>query len=276
MPIEYSLPYAEYAARPGLSSSALKVGTRSMLHMQHYITHGRSDTPSLRWGRLVHRAVLEPSRQFAVFDGPRRAGAAWEAFKAAHDEDDIIKEDEAAKLATLSGRVRCHGHAGMLLRNVKTEASCFWTDPILGPCKCRIDAYDPARGIVEIKTARSIATRDFANACAQLAYDIQVGWYAWVAVASGLFLKPPSVNVIAIESAPPHDVRAYSVGDAILEKGLEKARAIALAYRAAEATSTFAGVCEDVLAPLELPAWYGGTMEGLGSLNLEGVDDADE
>ncbi len=256
MPYELNLSYSEYAKRPGLSSSALKKGIQSMLHMDWYIKNGMEDTDSLRWGRVVHRATLEPSRTFVVYPGATRRGSEWEAFKAMYDEDDIIKKGEREKLDVIAARILADKNAAMFLRGARCEVSCFWTDPLLGDCKCRLDAASKEAGVTELKNSKSVAPRDFSQTSARMGYDIQLGWNSWGAHASGLYEKRPSTHIVAIESCQPFDFVVHSVTDGIIEAGLEKGREIAAKYRACQAANHFPGVADDVLVPFELPIWY--------------------
>ena len=55
------MTYEEYAELPGINATSIKAGVKSMLHMHHCMTGGgHKETPALRWGKLVHLAVLEP------------------------------------------------------------------------------------------------------------------------------------------------------------------------------------------------------------------------
>ena len=126
--IIHGMPAAKYHAAKGLSATAIKQGRISPRHMRQYLVGPpRDETPAMRWGKLLHAAVLEPavfSENVTVFDG-RRAGKAWDEHVEEHGAEWTIKQDEMGKLLTCSARVHAHPQAGELLADVQTEVSVF-------------------------------------------------------------------------------------------------------------------------------------------------------
>ena len=90
-----------------LSFSSLKAFARSPLAFIEYKTNKKEPTPAMRFGTLVHRAILEPerySRTVAIYEGQRR-GKAWKEFEAEHADMDIVTTTEAMTIRQLAHRV---------------------------------------------------------------------------------------------------------------------------------------------------------------------------
>ena len=269
--IEYGLSYAEYDKRPGLRSSELKKGAKSMLHMRHYIEHGSEPTPAMIRGVQMHAAVLEPAvfaRTYVIWDGKRKQGATWEAFKDDNAGKEIISVDEHAALLMASEQVWSHRGASGLLRATKHETSVFWHDSVYGAAKIRMDGICERQGIIEYKTTGSVDQHSFANTCAKMGYDIQMGW-GWHAAMELTGRADMPYHVIAQEQKAPYDVVVYRVPDSVLKAGYERAEEIARWYRTCERMNEFAGICYEVVE-LEWPVWAGG--EGGDVVDMEGIE----
>lgn len=237
--------FEKYLARPGINATALKAGALSMLHMREVMTgRGKPDTPSLKWGRIVHRAVLEPDKwkdSFAVYDG-RRAGKKWEAFEAEHTGLEIVKPDQAAALEMLVDSVRSNADAARLLAGCTPEVTVTWQSERYGEAKARVDGLADDYS-VEFKTTRAIKPESFERQCANLEYKIQLGWYS-----IGLGPRIKSQWVIAVENVRPFDCVVYRVDDQLIEVGRDKAIKLAERYRECERVRRFPG-CQGEQGP---------------------------
>ena len=107
------VPFEDYLKIDAVSISVLKELKRSPLHYRYRLANPLQSAP-LTLGRAAHCAVLEPERyetQFAVWDRRTPAGnlkprnsAEWEAFKAAHEGQEILTEDQHLLDAQAIGR----------------------------------------------------------------------------------------------------------------------------------------------------------------------------
>jgi len=253
------MDFAEYKAIQAISATAIKAGAVSMKHMHAVMTEDeRAETPAMRWGFLVHLAILEPESfigRVAIFDGTKR-GKAWDEFKTANDSLDIITADEHDRLMAISTAVRSNKAAGDLITNTLHELSVRANDATTGQAKARLDGFSPILGVVELKTTARIQPELFAKQFVGMGYDLQVGWYCDLARRHYELDAMPACHVIAIESKPPYDVAVYRVPDMVINVGKSKARKIAEAYRQAEKAGVFPGVMDGV-KELVMPAWYG-------------------
>ena len=243
-----------------LTATAIKAGRKSMKAMRFVMVGGvRKVSPAMRFGSLVHTAVLEPHRlrEYGVWEGMDRrttAGkAAFAAFCDQYDEDHIISEDELAKLTEIADEVRACPYWPEL-QTARREVEYHWTDSGCGECKCRVDAVTD-QTIFEVKTTRNAEKDRFLSQCAGLGYHLQLGWYAHgVEAVDG---KRRRVIVLAIDTGECVDSAGFIVKDSILDAGYQAARDIAVRYRACEFAKSFPGVAPDGLIEYELPVWAG-------------------
>lgn len=224
-----------------------------MKHMAYKMTGGEMpDNATLRWGRLVHLAVLEPATLLGLprWKGGRRSGADWDAFA-----DDLAGEyltvDEFSALSSICAAIPDNAEA-FLSAAPNHEQELRWLDPIAGPSKAKPDAWGPGL-LVEIKTARAIDPRSFGGQAVALGYHLQLGWYA-----RGLRLTDCTTSlhavVIAIEKELPFDVAVYEMDAATLKWAEDRAVEIARRYRECEGAGLFPGAfCEVEAYPI--PDW---------------------
>ena len=251
----------EYRALPGITATAIKAGATSMLAMRAAMQGvSKADSPAMRWGRLVHLAILEPSelpKRTAVWTEGRRAGKAWEAFCASLGDREHVTPDEMAELLATSAAVHANHDAHRLIEATAHEVLVKWMDATLGPCKARLDGVGKC-GVLEIKTARNVAPRAFASQFFSMGYPLQLGWYGWAAEQIDGY-ESAQTHVVAVSNTPPIDCVVYRVPSLVLERGRAEAIAIARRYRVCEQLGVFPGVDEgNGVVDLEVPAWAGG------------------
>lgn len=266
-----TMPYEDYALLPGLNASSIKHGVKSMLHMKA-ARDGElpKGSKALRWGKLIHSAILEPEMLFQrveVWEGDRKYGKLWDSFLADCGGSDewIVSREEQSALQRMSNAVHANSDAHWLIEGTKHEMVFQWKDPLYKEAKMRCDGYSERIGLLELKSTSKILPRQFASQCAQLGYDMQLGWYATGIRACGL--PCDRVAIIAVESSAPYCVVYYDVPDALIAKGAEKAIAIARAYRCCEGTGHFPGVADERQI-LELPDW----AEEEKEVSMEGIE----
>lgn len=236
--------------------SSLKHLGRSPAHYRHNQFNGRTDTTALRLGRAAHLAVLEPERyraECAVWDGGRRAGNAWEAFKEAHKGYDILTEDEHAQCLALAAAVRANTNAAPYLSGGRAEVTALWTDAVYGlDCKARLDFEASVRALVDLKTTRDASPEGFAREALRFQLHVQAAFYCdGYEAATGQRL--PYV-LVAVEKEPPHVVQVYRVPEAILALGRETYRELLGQLADCRRESRWPGYASGELE-LTLPRW---------------------
>jgi hypothetical protein len=184
-----SLTHEQYAALPGINASAIKKGAVSMKHMRHFLTERDDrDSPALRWGRIVHLAILEPDR-FAsvssVYDG-RRAGGKWEAHIDAHEKEWTLKPEEMAAIMKMTAAVYSEPEAARLISQSRHEIALQWTGGY-GAGKCRVDGLGDG-WFMDLKTIARLTAESMGRAYLSYDYDLQMGWYSEGAKTDGAFV----------------------------------------------------------------------------------------
>lgn len=223
------MPFAEYLKIDAINWSTLKHARRSPLHYRYAADHPPRDTTRLALGRAAHTAVFEPDRflrEYALFEGTRRAGKQWKAFQEQNAGKTILKVEEYETALAIRDAVRAHPVAAEYLRSGVAEQSISWTDALTGlPCKGRPDFISTCRtrpAIVDLKTTGDIEHHRFSHVVARMAYHAQGSFYQeGVAVTTGQTLP---VVLIPVEATPPHDVAVYVVGEDELYAGTETVR----------------------------------------------------
>ena len=257
------------ATQQAIRATAIKQGRISMAHMRLSMTVEREDTPALRWGRLVHMAVLEPERidTLRVWVGARR-GKEYAAFAEEVAGLEYLRDGEKPQLDAIADSAM--KAMASLPPLVHTEVYHEWTAPLYGLACCRVDAILDGGAMLEVKTCRKLSKRAFIKQAYELGYHLQLGWYDHGMAIAGY---TGGRWALALESNPPYCTALYRVPDYILKAGYEEAAEIAAAYRACEVHGIFPGPYDYEVMDYELPEWANKT-----ELDLTGLqeDDGDE
>lgn len=226
-----SLTNAAYHSHPALSNSRLS----------RFITSPRlldvpmKPTPSLRWGTLVHTALLEPALfgQTVVampegLDKGTGAKARVAEFEAAHAGKEIIDSAEAASLAAIVKRVTEDEFAMDLLGAPgRTEHSLFWDDEQTGiALRCRPDYWRNDGILVDVKTTADCSSWGFGKSALDYGYDRQAAIY-WDGVTAVTGTAPTAFVFIAIEHSKTSGetyVQCHNVEAETLMRGRERYR----------------------------------------------------
>jgi PDDEXK-like domain of unknown function (DUF3799) len=218
-----SMTFAAYRAIDAVNWSSLREMRVSPAQYRYRLDHPREDTTDLAFGRGAHAAVFEPDRlplEFAVWKGARRAGAAWQAFRAVHGDDTILKASEYERCIAIRDAVRAHAAAAALLRAGWGERAILWTDAETGlRCKARLDFFSSAPMLVDLKTTDDLAR--FGWTSEQVGYHCQLAFYLRGLRALGL--EAPA-RIIAAERRPPHHVELVALSASALTRGEAECR----------------------------------------------------
>jgi hypothetical protein len=228
-----------------LRASAIKIGyLKSMLHMRHAITSERPDSAAMRFGRLVHLAVLEPQKRPHVWQGKQRKGKDYDAWLADVPAGaEVCTGDEWTRAQDAAASVLLNPWAAELLADTEREKKIRLDNSMLGPVSARIDAWTAGR-LVELKTTGRVDLRSVTRLVANMAYHIQMGFYSWILQASNLDKSRllPACHIIAVEQAAPYDVGIYTLSRFDVMAGMADAVKTGERFRACEAAGVFPGV----------------------------------
>jgi hypothetical protein len=260
--------------------STVKHLGRSPAHYRHNLFHERKDTDAMKRGRALSIAVFEPDeyrRQVAIWDGGRRSGKEWEAFRKANPGRELLKVEEEALVQSMATAVRNHPMAAKYVTGGRGEQTVLWTDKESGfDCKARLDFIANAGALVDLKSSRDASPSGFGRQAWNLCYHAQAAFYsdAYFAVTGE---RLPFV-LAAVEAEAPHVVQVYRVPERVLELGRDYYRGLLVRLKDCRAEASWPGYAEQELE-LELPRWATGIYpdEDIGELGLvmEGQENAD-
>lgn len=249
------IPFDQYQRISAVHWSTLKEMRRSPLHYKWALEHERKDTPTLMKGRAAHTAILDPDnflRHYVLCPLRDRRAKGFKAFAQQHVGKTILFEKEYQTALNIRDAVRSHKEASRLLFGGETEKTITWTDPDTGlKCKSRLDFLGKRLG--DLKTARSVERRMFANAIVSYQYHGQMGMYR-DAVMAAEGRVPDQVFIVAVESNPPHDVAVFILGDAEMERGMHIYRSYLQRVKDCNDEGAWPGRYPEAEA-ITLPAW---------------------
>jgi exodeoxyribonuclease VIII len=268
LPISFFKPHkpmtnAEYHRLPSISKSGLDLIHRAPALYRYRRANPTPQTAAMRWGTLVHTAILEPETMAErhviapVCDRRTKDGkAAYEAFQVAAGDREVISEDEAAALESI--RAMAHGDpvAGPILAKIThVERSIFWTDTDNQiECRCRPDAILNNGFILDVKTTTDASADSFSRSIATFRYHVQAAFYS-----DGYeqeFGEPPKgFAFLAIEKEPPYLCAVYLIDYKAVLRGRSEYQADLRMLRKCIDTDTWPGLS---IAPtrIDLPKWY--------------------
>ena len=265
--IHLGVPFANYAADPGVNNGVL--GALNGAHLLHLIAEGRKDTPTLRKGRALHIAVLEPARFASAVvkrpnfggKGARARAAAWNA---EHAHREILTPGEYADVMGMADGILRHDGARKALADAAgaSEATLIWEEQGIR-CKARVDRLIPGRLALDVKTTADATPEEFAASAYSYGYHRQLAWYRrGVLACTGVDVP---WTVIAVESeargrdfngvdVSHHLAAVYAPLGDLLQLGENDAVAGLARIKAILASNNWRGFPGEV-QPLDLPEW---------------------
>lgn len=258
---------SSYASLDAVNFSTLKDFALSPRRYQHILSKPRTDTDSMRTGRIDHRAILEPDTlaDLPIWPGGDRKKAALAAFIAANGEDYVWKPSELEDARALSAAVHAHPTAGPLVRTPgEREKVLVKADPRTGIMrKARLDKL--CEGLVlEVKTTKQpLSERMIQRQITGYAYHAQMAWYLDIAgVDAGKW--------IFVEQAAPHDVVVVPASLEWIDAGRALYRSWLDRLVECRASGKWPGLCDGEME-IEVPSWLMPGCDDPG-LDLTGLE----
>jgi len=250
----------KYHTLPGLSNTGLGKHLASPAHYRAYVRNPPKETPALRLGKLLHKAVLEPDA-LALAIAPnvdRRTNSgkkAWADFLLENPGAEIVTADEADQIQFMRDAVYSHPSARKLLfAPGRAEASAWWYDDLEGVlCKCRPDYARDDHIIVDLKSTEDAEPNAFGRSAVKYGYVRQGAFYwdGWHRVTG---IKPEGFVFIAVEKEPPYAVSVSALTPIQLDMGRHEYRRALARYSECQISGHWPGY-SDKIEPLALPAW---------------------
>jgi exodeoxyribonuclease VIII len=228
--------------------------------------HTEPRSEALRWGSLVHLAVLEPhllnSECIVAPAGLKKTtkeGKAEYAALAATGRE-VVTMDEMVELAEIARAVHAHPAAAALLAgDIEIENSLYWTDPDTGiALRARPDVIRCDGIIVDLKTCVDASPREFARSASNYRYHVQSAVYLDGARANEI--PAEQFAFIAVEKSAPFLVAVYVADAQFVSIGSDAYRRDLHTFKRCLETDQWPGY-PDTVQPLSLPAWATRNLE---------------
>ena len=209
----FSLPEAVYRAAPGLNYSILKLIDQSPQHCRQAQLYPEADTPSRRYLRGVHCAVLEPARfneEHSVGKCPGKVA---------------LTELQATRINGIQQAVkRCH-ELNKIIAYGKTEVSIFAMDPTWNVMtKARIDILafdiDDTAYEYDLKNCGDARIKEFYWQVKKRNWIEQRAFYRDRLKILGV--KQVRSAIVPIEDDAPHGITIYPIDPPDLDKARER------------------------------------------------------
>lgn len=207
-----------------ISNSGMSSLKKSPAHYQWALKNPQ-DTEAMRFGRLVHTAILEPQLlNITPFDLDRRTKEGRSAFQSIIDSGfEPIKPDEYAALMSMRDAVNATG-----LIEGDFEVPMLWTDADSGAvCKGKADIINRKTGMIwDVKTTEDAI--DFAYSVKKYDYDRQAAFYLDGATENRIDVS--GFGWIVVEKKPPHGVMVYVASSETIASGRAKYKPLCSLY----------------------------------------------
>lgn len=247
------LPAAMYHGTHGrASNNGLKKLLKSPAHFAASITgKDAKDTPALRFGRIVHLAILEPTLFLAhKVVAPEFKGTGSKAAKAEWEKrlppNSIILDDaeEEARITGMLNRLLAHRVAANLLKTGVAEVSGFWTDPETGvKCRIRPDYLRKGPMVLDYKTTEDASYEEFRRSAYFYGYPLQAAFYC-EGVSQILGKRCDDFVFIAQEKAAPYELMVYPADEGFLDFGRRQMRKALRTFAECQRTGAWPGYPE--------------------------------
>jgi len=201
-----------------LSFSSLKAFSRSPLAFLDYKLGRKVTTPAMRFGTLVHRAILEPEKYeatVAVTDH-RRGTNAYKAFVEEHEGMDILKTREAMDIRLIANRVLEHPFAGEMIKQCTHFELPFTIEQCGVPHRGIIDGLG-SWFLLDLKTTSDVSHNALQRTIWSAKYYMQAAIYERAASLMGH--DPEAYFIVAVESAAPHHVQVVELEPQYVARG---------------------------------------------------------
>ena len=259
------LPYEEYAAKPHVSSSLLKLVLTESLATVKATLDGKleKESEALEFGKAFH-SLLEGKEEFVIQpdeyqseDGPKKWSNNAKVCKAwnAAQKSPVFTKAEVENLRGMAYAVRQNDHLNPYLPG-RSEVSVF-VDHNGRKLKARYDLlpFAAPAPIIDFKKARSANPEKFVRQIWDMKYYVQAALYLDIAKLAGF--PANEFWLVAVEEKFPHNIFIAKLADvpvSLVELGRKEYRAAYQKLEYARRVNRWPsfGSCE---AEMHLTAW---------------------
>ena len=253
----YSIAAERYHAAAGVSKSMLDIlAEKTPAHLIAYLNGEKEETEAMRFGTILHRALLEPDTYKDAFhvkpEGMRfstKAGMEWQS---AHQDKPCLTSDNATAIERMVSAVHTHPFAKRLLAGALPEQSIFVEDSHGTLRKSRLDALTKGNVIPDIKTTESAALDNFERSVSRYRLHVQAAYYLDNCNLAGI--DKQSFFFICVEKTPPYAVRCLQLMPEVIMYGRTLYQRDLQVYRNCVETDRWPAY-EDTFTECALPTW---------------------
>lgn len=218
----YSIAAERYHAASGVSKSMLDVlAEKTPAHLQAYLKTPPEPTDAMRFGTILHRALLEPDTFTDGFyvrpDGMNFTTVSGKAWRDVHQDRPIIDAGASQMIEKMVSAVHTHPFAKRLLAGAQREQSLFVEDGNGILRKSRLDALTKGNVIPDLKTVESANLETFERAVSRYRYHVQAAYY--LDNCNLASIDKHSFFFICVEKSPPFAVRCLQLMPEVIECG---------------------------------------------------------
>lgn len=274
----YSLPEAEYHARPELSST----GIRKLLppSCPALFQHWRENTEPRKkaWdiGSAAHKLVLGVGPELVCVEGDGKLGPeVWNTASvkakvtAVRDRGGItLKPSEWEAVHAMAAKLREHPVASRLFEpgSGRGEQTLIWRDERTGVmCRALLDWLEAPTGrrflLRDYKSGRSAAPDKLGRTIADFGYHVQLATYLAGCRALGLAGDDAQALLVVQETSAPYLVTVSQPDPTAMRLGAIRVREALDLYAECEAAGRWPGYSDEVVLT-ELPAWETKELNG--------------
>jgi len=240
-----------------MSQTRLKRILTSAKLFHYRETHPEEPTPAMKFGTMVHRALLEPERFNQIYvEGPdvkSKNSKRWKDFVESMPDNEVLKPSEMEEVREIVKSVKSHDLAMSYLSDGLKEVSGYGT--LAGrKVRCRADNILPERKIItDFKTTGDCSPRKFTAHAYDMGYFIQAPWY--LDIYSQIFgFKFEKFVFVSVDKTPPYDIQVYVAEMDFLKRGRADYMLALSILEECEKTDQWPGYPQQVLN-LSLPRW---------------------
>lgn len=202
-----------------LSASGAKALLEDPAKFAYERAHPKVSSKAMDTGSIAHTLVLGRGAEVVVVPSENWLKKADQEEKKAIVASGRIPANlaEMAKAQAMADAVLEHPTAGPLFTGGRAEVSLYWRDEVTGvPMRGRVD-YLVESLVVDLKSTADPGPEAFAKSCANYGYrEAAANYVDGVRTLTG---RAPDFVLVAVSSAPPHQVRLYRFGLGDLEYG---------------------------------------------------------
>lgn len=238
-----------YRERLALSGSRVKL-LQCPAKYKYELDNPKEPTDAMRFGTLVHTAVLEPAKlvDYAVMpDGMIRRGKAYDEWCAENAGKEEVKADKYLQAHTMSEVLRANPLCKRILDDSKVEQEYYWEEDGV-QCKGRIDfVRDDLYVIGDYKTTNDASLEGFYWTVKDMGYLLQIAHYqAGYAHACGR-AEMPGALIIAQETEAPYLSVVYEIPQGLIDEAHAKRKELLQVYRTCLETGIWGGYSDEIV-----------------------------